>query len=119
MKEWKAAFAMGNAATDGWSTRARHWVGSLCRFRIDSWHIFVTVRIRCSPRFIGPFFSYFLFFSLLRVPEFQDVVNFRDFARFRFAEDRVYVGRRNNERRDGIGVSRWGSDLFNFDREFL
>lgn len=101
MKEWKAAFAMGNVATDGWSTRARHWVGSLCRFWIDSWHIFVTVRIRCSPRFIGPFFI----FSLLRVPEFQDVVNFRDFARFRFAEDRVYVGRRNNER---IGMSRWG-----------
>lgn len=34
-------------------------------------------------------FLFFIFFSLLRVPEFQDVVNFRDcalFSRFRFAK---------------------------------
>lgn len=90
MKEWKAAFAMGNAASDGWSTRARHWVG-LGRFVVSGsiLGIFLLpsefdVSQDLLDRFL--FFIFYFFLSPSYVYEFQDVVNFRDCALFDFAK---------------------------------
>lgn len=123
MKEWKAAFAMGNAASDGWSTRARHWVG-LGRFVVSGsiLGIFLLpsefdVSQDLLDRFL--FFIFYFFLSPSYVYEFQDVVNFRDCALFDFAKRgrRVFTWEGNNKRR--VEMAYHDRDLFNIDREFL